>query len=919
VFKIKKMKKYALTIVFMVTAVLFIYSNSIAQTLGSLQQTPVNKNSNLKAGTYNFTSFSNSYKAPDAKWLANNIGYANYPDAGLVSSSDPANNAIEIVAKRTNNSKYYIDKDTASKFYIVTASEDINYQKNGQWLSIDKRLIPVSKNIFEASHQQEPVGFDVNKKAAYIKTAAGIFYCNNWQLSGKNTNGEKLLAKADWSNFSAGDDGIKIIDIFPGIDAEMIVQKGAVKTNFIIKQNKFAGYRQLLLTDEFVGNEAGALVEIKFPGGQTKSSEQNGDVDLSINKKTIAHISKAVLFATNDIQYLDYKIDQNHLSIVLNADNLDQQLLKGEVIIDPLVSSTASLPVASITGSKNNGGPSFAGACVYSLTIATPAKATFTGMSVKFGMLSLPPAVNNQAFFFVTGTNCDGVIFHADSTDRAYDSSGTLITKAPDGTSGFAAIDILNCLPSPACVPQNVTFYLGFYNTVKNGPDGVCSNKYVQAYEPFELLIEGHTIEIQNVTASPATICLGTSSQLTGTAHYGVPPYPTYNWINGINNRNITVSPLATTTYSVAIVDQCNDTAKGSVTVNVVNPVTPAVTISTPAITVCDGYVTVFTANPTNGGDAPIYQWYNNGNPVGNNTNTYSTSSLVNGDKISCLLTSNYFCLTTNTANSDTLAMTVLPSITPTANITVSDNNFCFGKSVIFTAHTTNVGAASSYHWQINGNTVDNNDSLFTTSTLNNNDMITCIVTVSATGCYTSQTITSNPITAVVYAIPVITFSPDSMILARYDTAKINSIVTGSAKSFIWTPTVGLIDPESITPIADPVISTVYQLSVTSANDCKGAGNITILVYDKIFMPSAFAPAGKNNIFRVPPGITFSLDNFSIYNRWGNKVFMTTDISKGWDGTVEGVNAERGVYVYVISGSDPHGKVFVKGTVTLLR
>jgi gliding motility-associated-like protein len=264
--------------------------------------------------------------------------------------------------------------------------------------------------------------------------------------------------------------------------------------------------------------------------------------------------------------------------------------------------------------------------------------------------------------------------------------------------------------------------------------------------------------------------------------------------------------------------------------------------------------------------------------------------------------------------------MTVLPSLTPAANITLSQNNFCFGKSVTFTAHATNVGPTPTYHWEVNGNSISDNDSVFTSNTLNNDNVVSCVVDVSSgLGCYTLQSVTSNTITVIVYPIPVITFSPDTIIIARYDFAKINTSVIGNIQSFSWTPTNGLIDPLSLTPVADPVVSTVYQLSVISVNNCRGTSNVTILVYDKIFMPSAFAPAGKNNIFRVPPTITFNLDNFSIYDRWGNKVFMTTDISKGWDGTVEGVNADRGVYVYVISGSDPHGKVFVKGTVTLLR
>jgi gliding motility-associated-like protein len=918
----KKMKKNAQTIAFMVAALFFICSSIIAQNTPATLQAgnPNNKIHTLKSTSYNFTSFTKSYKKPDKKWIENNQGYINHPDAGFVTSNDPTPDAIEIISKRTSDSKYYIDKDTASKFYIVKADQEINYQKDGQWLSIDKRLMPASKNIFEASHQQEPVGFDVDKKESYIKTVAGIFYFNNWQLLGEEASSEKVLAKADWSSISEGDDGVKIINIFPGIDAEMIVNKGAVKTNFIIKQNKFTGYQQLVFTDEFNSIDASATGDMQFSDDQSKVSEQ-GEVDFSLNKKTIAHINKAIMYAQKDptktYQYLTYKINKNHLSILVDAVNLNQQLLNGNVVIDPLVSSTATLPVASITGSMNNG--SATNACQYPLIVATPAKVTFTNILVQFGTFSKSPALNNQAFFYVEVPGCSGVIFSADPHSPNSDSSGTLVTEDSNDVPGFTSIPLLNCLPTPSCVPQNITFVLGLYNTVTNGPNNVCSNQYVGAYEPFQLLIEGNTIEMKSIAASPATICQGSSSILSASVQYGVPPYVSYNWSNGVNGRNIIVTPSATTTYSVAIVDQCNDTATDSIVVNVVDPITPTVTITTPNTTVCQGSSVVFTANPTSGGNAPSYQWYLNGNPVGTNANTYANNSLVTGDKISCVLTSNYFCVTTNVANSDTLTMTVIPSITPTINITSSINNFCFGKSVTFMAHTTNDGPSPSYQWYLNGNPVGTNDSIYTNTSLLNNDNISCIVSVSNTGCYTVPTVTSNIITAIVYPIPTITFSPDSIILARYDTVKINSIVTGDIGSFEWTPATGLVNPESITPVANPLATTVYQLSVTSVNDCADSNTITIQVYDKIFIPNAFAPDGKNNIFRIPPSITFNLENFSIYDRWGNKIFTTSDINQGWDGTIQGQDAGVGTYVYIISGSDVHGKVFEKGTVTLIR
>jgi len=520
----------------------------------------------------------------------------------------------------------------------------------------------------------------------------------------------------------------------------------------------------------------------------------------------------------------------------------------------------------------------------------------------------------------VMATNCDTLVFHAIATQPSYDSSGYGVTVDANGVPGFASIaQLLKCFPAPTCAPQAVGFILGLFNNVTNGPDNVCSNTYVSAYEPFELKVTGHTLESAVITANPSDICRGGSTTLTGNAQFGIPPY-TYAWSNGSMVNPTTVTPtLAETPYSLIVTDNCGTTASVNINVQVTDPVPPTVNITTPNTTVCQGYTTIFTATPTFGGNAPTYQWYKNAIPVGTPANTYSDNNLVDGDKISCVLTSNYFCVTTNTANSDTLTMTVLPSITPNNSISLSDNDFCFGKKVTFTAHTTNVGPSPTYNWEVNGIATGNTDSIFTSSSLNNNDKVVCIVSVSNTGCYTVQEQASNDITMVVYPIPSITFSPDTIILSRYDTAQLNNTVIGNIKSFTWTPTIGLIDPESMTPVADPIVNTVYQLGVVSVNDCRDSSNITVEVYDKIFIPNAFVPAGKNKIFRIPQSIVFDLDNFSVYDRWGNRVFMTTDITKGWDGDVEGVDAKAGVYVYIISGSDARGKVLLKGTVTLIR
>ena len=86
-------------------------------------------------------------------------------------------------------------------------------------------------------------------------------------------------------------------------------------------------------------------------------------------------------------------------------------------------------------------------------------------------------------------------------------------------------------------------------------------------------------------------------------------------------------------------------------------------------------------------------------------------------------------------------------------------------------------------------------------------------------------------------------------------------------------------------------------------------------------MPNSFTPNGdgKNDVFRIPPAVTLDLDEFAVFDRWGNTVFSTKDISKGWDGTWKGQPSAPGVYVYLVKGKSIKGEVLSKGTVILVR
>ena len=86
-------------------------------------------------------------------------------------------------------------------------------------------------------------------------------------------------------------------------------------------------------------------------------------------------------------------------------------------------------------------------------------------------------------------------------------------------------------------------------------------------------------------------------------------------------------------------------------------------------------------------------------------------------------------------------------------------------------------------------------------------------------------------------------------------------------------------------------------------------------------LPKAFTPNGdgENDLYLIEADHVAEVD-FKIFNRWGNLVFSTQDLSEGWDGRHNGKLQNPDTYSYYISAVSNHGYKFEKkGTFLLLR
>lgn len=140
---------------------------------------------------------------------------------------------------------------------------------------------------------------------------------------------------------------------------------------------------------------------------------------------------------------------------------------------------------------------------------------------------------------------------------------------------------------------------------------------------------------------------------------------------------------------------------------------------------------------------------------------------------------------------------------------------------------------------------------------------------------------------------------------------------------FTWTPSGGLSGKYIANPLASPEMSTKYIVYGTTELGCKTKDSINIIIDNETLLdlPNAFAPgSGSNREFKIIKRGIATLNYFRIFNRWGNLIFETTDINKGWNGEYNGIPQPVGVFVYDVQAVTSTGKIFRKqGNVTLLR
>jgi len=534
--------------------------------------------------TANYKTFAEAKKNFSAEAMAANKGYENHPDYGMLYPGAPCSNCYELIGERTETTKTFVVEgvqDGKKQKITQTSTQPMHYRDaKGNWVTIRTELAPdvLKKGVYSITDEATPVFINTNKGDNYSslgKDNEGVKFNHNLELIYVQPDGKEVsLGIADYTHHTAGDGGVYVTDAWPGIDIEMNVLRAAIKTNFHINHPlpQYADGRLLIRDHLELGKglslDAGGKTEMS---GDLMINDKSGDPRFAVGAANIYQKDNY----RNTVEPLTYLIGTNNiLDIALPGSYLNKPSIAYPMIVDPLFTTTTS---TTVNGSSYLTALTATSGCAYLNAANTPANCTITDVQFAFQYTAVAPnwLEYTGTFFYKgtcrsPGTLASGYVWTCGPPGGA--GPGTCTATAGTaysiwGTTGATTSGIGPCVPAPQCASYALDITMYFFQDYGN--TAACALTYAYGSQPLVISVLGYTVQEVSATATPATICAGSSTSLTATGEYGVPPY-TYSWTPGpVTGSPVSVSPTVTTTYDLTITDACGITATGAVTVTV--------------------------------------------------------------------------------------------------------------------------------------------------------------------------------------------------------------------------------------------------------------------------------------------------------------------------------------------------------------
>jgi len=405
------------------------------------------------------------------------------------------------------------------------------------------------------------------------------------------------------------------------------------------------------------------------------------------------------------------------------------------------------------------------------------------------------------------------------------------------------------------------------------------------------------------------SICAG------GTAQIGLQPIAasgiTYQWSppQGLSNSQVAnpiASPTATTTYTLSVSNgQCSTSAQQTVTV--ANGQIDAGADQT----ICGPNASAFLV-ATGFGTIDGFQWSSNYafTDVLNASPEDSTANVVvTGDAWFYVRSTDNAC-----AAVDSIRITV-----SLADITLLPvEAICLGDTGIISVAGADPG--STFYWYPEEFIVTGQGTFRIFNRAPTSTTFFVDVT-SPAGCTWSGSV--QQVVSPLNASSILATAVPSVLIGS-GTVQLEALPSGLR--YFWSPA-GLVSNDTVADPTAQVSATTLFTVVVSDGICSKAAQVLVEVRElicadpDIFVPNTFTPNGdgQNDVLFVRGPNIASLE-FMVFDRWGEKVFETTDINRGWDGIFEGRPVDPAVFVYHLKALCVDGQsFFTKGNVTVVR
>jgi gliding motility-associated-like protein len=260
--------------------------------------------------------------------------------------------------------------------------------------------------------------------------------------------------------------------------------------------------------------------------------------------------------------------------------------------------------------------------------------------------------------------------------------------------------------------------------------------------------------------------------------------------------------------------------------------------------------------------------------------------------------------------------------VMPNATANFSFDSICTSKPIQFRNLSSENGSPSvSYLWNFNNGgppvTVKNpGPVVYTTGGPN-----TVSLQLTALGCESSPVSVTKPI--MVHAAPLAQRYRD-LTVPQGSSAYIHARdLPGGV--YTWRPQSQLSSYNSrYTEFYATGNDVMYLIDILDKHSCVTTDTMLVQVLKKtgFYLPTAFTPNrdGLNDVVKPYLVGMKSLKSFSIFNRWGDRLFYSTKYGEGWNGKVNGVDQNAGVYVWILEFFDMNDKLIIeKGTIALIR